>query len=212
MGLRIILADDHPVVTIGARSVIDASGIGEVVAQAFSTDELMHVLSVTHCDVLVTDFAMPGGQAPDGFVMIQAIRRRFPQLPIVLLSMAGNIGAYLMAANIGVLGLLDKASSLNQLPMAIQAAYLGTPYISQSLREMVEQARLAPVAQTELSLTPREREVLRLWATGQSVSAIAKALNRGVTTISRQKNDAMRKLGLANDAELFRFLRDSGFF
>ncbi len=210
MRLRIILADDHPVVRIGARALIESSGVGEVTAEANNPDELLHALEDHPCDVLVTDFAMPGGQQPDGFAMLGLIRRRHPDLPILMLSMANNLGILRMAVSAGVLGLIDKASSLDELPQALQTVHRGAPYVSRGLKERIAELGSESVAAGGKQPSPREIEVLRLLASGLSVTEIAAQLSRSVTTISRQKGDAMRKLGISNDAELFEFLRNGG--
>lgn len=207
---RIILADDHPVVRIGARALIENSGVGDVTAEANNPDELLQALEDQPCDVLVTDFAMPGGQQPDGFAMLGQIRRKYPDLPILMLSMANNLGILRMAVSAGVLGLIDKASSLDELPQALQTVHRGVPYVSKGLKERIAELGSEAVAPGAKQPSPREGEVLRLLSSGLSVTEIAAQLNRSVTTISRQKGDAMRKLGIGNDAELFEFLRNEG--
>lgn len=212
MRLRIIIADDHPVVRMGARTVIETSGVGDVVAEASGTDELMEVLAGQPCDVLVTDFSMPGGQQADGFALVEVLRRRFPEVPILLLSMASNLGILRMVASAGVLGLVDKGSSLDELPLAIQTVHRGAPYISRILKERIAELGTAEViGYATKPPSPREMEVLRLLASGLTVTQIAEQLHRSITTISRQKGDVMRKLGLKNDAELFEYLRSDGF-
>ncbi|MEQ4574093.1 MAG: response regulator transcription factor [Gammaproteobacteria bacterium] len=212
MRLRIIIADDHPVVRIGARAVIENSGVGDVVAEASSTDELMECLASHPCDVLVTDFAMPGGRQADGIALMELIRRRHPRLPVLMLSMANNLGLLRMVASAGVLGLVDKGSSMDELPVAIQTVHRGAPYISRGLKERVAEIGAEDVKGSPARpLSPRETEVLRLLASGLTVREIADQLHRSITTISRQKGDAMRKLGLKNDAELFHYLRTNGF-
>lgn len=212
MRLRIIIADDHPVVRMGARMVIETSGVGDVVAEASSTDELIDVLAAQPCDVLVTDFSMPGGQQADGFALVEVLRRRFPEVPILLLSMASNLGILRMVASAGVLGLVDKGSSLDELPLAIQTVHRGAPYISRILKERIAEVGTAEVTGDAMKPpSPREMEVLRLLASGLTVTQIAEQLHRSITTISRQKGDVMRKLGLKNDAELFEYLRSDGF-
>lgn len=210
MRLRIILADDHPVVRIGARALIESSGVGEVAAEANNPDELLQALEAHPCDVLVTDFAMPGGQQPDGFAMLGLIRRKYPDLPILMLSMANNLGILRMVVSAGVLGLIDKASSLDELPQALQTVHRGAPYVSKGLKERIAELGSETVAAGAKQPSPREAEVLRLLSTGLSVTEIAAQLSRSVTTISRQKSDAMRKLGISNDAELFEYLRNEG--
>ncbi|MEV8521028.1 response regulator transcription factor [Dyella marensis] len=206
---RILLADDHPVVRIGVRAIIEVHALGQVVAETGTVDELFQLLSEQSFDLLVTDLSMPGTQHIDGYAMIERICRNHPELPVLVLSMTSNASVLRTVYASGVLGLLDKASSMAELPAAIQAAERGSAYISASLRRQLAQAGFRPPGYRALS--PREAEVLRLLAKGLRVKDIALRLNRGITTISKQKSDAARKLGLRNDVELFDFLRREGF-
>ena len=209
MTLRIIIADDHPVVRIGTKAVIESSGVGQVVAESSTVAELMTALSEHPCDVLVTDYSMPGGQQADGFAMIEMIRRRFPTLPVLMLSVSNNLAILRMVVATGVLGLVDKTSSMDELPTAIQTVQRGMPYVSQTLKERIDAIGTNSVEEGEAKpLSPREVEVLRLLGSGMTVKEIAIHLHKSVSTISRQKGDAMLKLGLKGDAELFDYLRD----
>ncbi|UUS15411.1 response regulator transcription factor [Stenotrophomonas sp. CD2] len=141
--------------------------------------------------------------------MIGMIRRRHPDLPVLMLSVSNNLAILRMVLDSGVLGLVDKSSSMDELPQAIQAVYRGQPYISRSLRERVEAAGSWRMREGDgKPLSPREVEVLRLLGTGMTVKEISLQLHKSVSTISRQKGDAMLKLGLKGDAELFDYLRD----
>ncbi|WP_421568408.1 response regulator [Stenotrophomonas sp. PD6] len=211
MTLRIIIADDHPVVLIGTKNVIETSGVGQVVAQASSADALFEALRDHPCDVLVTDYSMPipGSQQADGFPMVGMIRRRFPDLPVLMLSVSNNLAILRMVVSTGVLGLVDKASSMDELPLAIQTVYRGQPYISRTLKARIDAIGTQGVDEDRArQLSPREVEVLRLLSSGLKVKEIALHLHKSVSTISRQKGDAMLKLGLKGDAELFDYLRD----
>ncbi|WP_303637481.1 MULTISPECIES: response regulator transcription factor [Stenotrophomonas] len=209
MTLRIIIADDHPVVRIGTRAVIESSGVGRVVGEADNAQALMALLKSQPCDLLVTDYSMPGSVQADGFAMIGMIRRHHPDLPVLMLSVSNNLAILRMVLDSGVLGLVDKSSSMDELPQAIQAVYRGQSYISRSLRERVEQAGSWRMREGDgKPLSPREVEVLRLLGTGMTVKEISLQLHKSVSTISRQKGDAMLKLGLKGDAELFDYLRD----
>lgn len=212
MSIRIILADDHPVVRIGTRVVIESSGVGDIVAEASNVDELLDLLKRCSCDVLVTDLSMPGSKHSDGYTMMERIRRSHPNLPILMLSTSSNVGILRMVSSLGVLGLIDKGSSLNELPFAIQAVHKGGSYISATLKRLISDMSSPGMSGGgNRSLSPREMEVLRLIASGLKVKQIADHLSRGVTTISKQKSDAMRKLGVRTDAELFDYLRGAGF-
>jgi len=207
MRLRIVVADDHPVVRLGASAIIAKSGIGDVVGEANGTDSLLALLAQVACDVLVTDFTMPGGNHPDGLALLSAVRRRHPDLPIVLLSTMSNPSLLRLAMESGAQALVDKAAtSLDELPTAILTVRRGQTYVSSGIRQLISALDEVTSRQSP-SLSPRETEVLRLLANGMSVSGIAAQLNRSITTISHQKNSAMRKLGITNDADLFSFLQ-----
>lgn len=209
MQTRLLLADDHPVVLIGARSMIESSRVGEVVGEATSSDELIGLLESVPCDVLVTDYSMPGVRYGDGLRMLETVRRRHPDLPIIILTMVDNIGILQSALALGVRGIIDKSSSMNELPTAIRTVQRGQTFIAHRWRDQFvlgeKRSRSGVV-----SLSPRENEVVRLLAAGVSVTEIAARLNRSVSTISRQKSDAMRKLGIDNEPALFQYARDHG--
>jgi two-component system capsular synthesis response regulator RcsB len=210
--LNIIIADDHPVVRIGARATIENSGVGVVAAEATTVDELLDILATRDCDVLVTDLSMPGLRHADGYAMVERICRNHPDLPVLVLSMSCNVNILRMVMATGVRGLLDKAASMAELPIAIQSVHKGGTYISSSLRRLTSEAGAQRMLGFDAKpLSPREVEVLRLLARGLRVKEIALKLNRGITTISKQKSDALRKLGIRNDAELFDFLSREGF-
>jgi two-component system capsular synthesis response regulator RcsB len=88
--VRVVVADDHPVILFGAeQALLKFPGL-QVVARARQSTELIKVLQTIACDVLVTDLAMPGGQYGDGLPLIGYLRRNFPNLPIVVLTMLEN--------------------------------------------------------------------------------------------------------------------------
>ncbi|HZZ13277.1 MAG TPA: response regulator, partial [Paraburkholderia sp.] len=88
--VRVVIADDHPVILFGAeQALLKFPGV-QVVARARQSTELIKVLQTMPCDVLVTDLAMPGGQYGDGLPLIGYLRRNFPDLPIVVLTMLEN--------------------------------------------------------------------------------------------------------------------------
>jgi len=211
MRIRVILADDHPVVRIGARAIIEKSEIGEIVAEASNPDELFDVLSKHECDVVVTDFSMPGSRQPDGIAMIESIRRRYPKISVLMLSVSNNLSILRVVTAAGVLGLVDKGSALDELPAAIQAVHRHNSYTSRALKQrMAEMGEQGSAATAGKPPSPKELEVLRMLASGRTVTQIAEQVNRSITTISKQKSDAMRKLGITNDVELFDYLKRAG--
>jgi two-component system capsular synthesis response regulator RcsB len=210
--MRVILADDHPIFLIGLKVVIEQGHRAQVIAEAMAPDELLEKLREHPCDLLITDFMMPVEDQNDGLRLLERIRREHPTLPIIVVTMLNNAGLFRSMLALDIQGLLSKASMANELPAAIDSVSRGKPFIAdsvqQSLREAADYGSDTLVALQDLS--PRELEVIRLFATGISVGAIAAQLNRSKQTVSAQKVSAMRKLGLANDAALFIYLQEHG--
>lgn len=210
MTQRVILADDHPLIRAGVRTLLENYSGLIVVAEAESADKLLSTLRTTPTDLLITDFSMPGGRNADGLGLIQRVRRDHPELPIIVLTMVSNVGVHGMLLAAGVRGLIDKSAGMAEISIAIQAVAQGRDYVSQTFREGLRQSEFDKPTRESAQLSPRELEVLRLFASGLTVSAIAERLSRSVKTVSRQKNDAMVKLGLKNDLEIFVYAREHG--
>lgn len=210
--LRVILADDHPIFLIGLKVVIEQENRAQVVAQASSPHQLLEGLKANPCDLLVTDFMMPVEDQNDGLRLLERIRREHPSLPIIVVTMLSNAGLFNAMLALGVQGLLSKGSVAGELPTAIDRVRAGGTFVADSVKRILLEAGdygsdmlVAPE-----QLSPRELEVIRLLAAGHSVGAIALQLNRSKQTVSAQKVNAMRKLGLANDAALFIYLQEHG--
>ena len=208
MNKRVIVADDHPIIRAGVRMVLkDALDIS-VVAEADSPQALIAVLAETPADLLITDFSMPGGEEADGLALVQRIRRLYPDMPVIVLTMMSNVGVLGAILASGVRGLIDKSAGMNEIAIAIQAVGQGRDYISTTFKHDLQQSQFDTEVGASARLSPREGEVLRLFASGLTVSAIAERLSRSIKTVSRQKSDAMAKLGLKSDLEIYVFARE----
>lgn len=207
--MRVIIADDHPVVRIGLRMLLESNRMCVVVGEADGPDSLLKLLSGTPCDLLVTDFSMPGNQQADGLKLLNTIGRYYPQLPIILVTMFANVATLRAVFSQGVMAIVAKGASAKELPMAIKAAREGRRFISEALRAPLEQSGSRDPAH-EPSLSTSEREVVRMLATGMTVSEIAAHNKRSISTISKQKNMAMLRLCISTDVDLFAYARDNG--
>lgn len=206
MKLKVILADDHAVVRMGLQLMLKSSGIAEVVAQAKSPSELLYQLSVTACDVIVTDFCMPDEYGRDGLSLIERLTRLYPSIPVVIITALRNAGLLGSMLQHGISGLIHKDCSVRELAQALHAASQGRRYIHGDLRSLLP-ARARP--QLKLPrLSRSEMEVLRLFAReGLSAQQIAARLQRSPKTVSRHKRSAQAKLGLKTDQELLDYCR-----
>jgi len=209
--IRIIVADDHPIVRSGIRSVLEGSHGMHVVAEAGSPDGLIAALeSSAGCDLIVTDLNMPGTQVVDGMPLLHLLRRRWPRLPVMVLTLMDNLGVLQLAMAAGARGMMLKSDALADLPAAVRQIANGETYISPSLREKWQAADEVAANVPRTPLSPRESEVLRLFVRGMTVSEIAQYLHRSVKTVSRQKMSAMAKLRLTSDIEVYEYAREQG--
>jgi two-component system capsular synthesis response regulator RcsB len=127
--MRVVIADDHSVVRVGLRILINASRRCVIVGEADNADSLMNVLSSTPCDLLITDFSMPGGQQADGLKMLSTIQRLYPALPIILVTMFTSVATARAALAQGVMAIVAKAASATELSLAIKAVQEGHHYL-----------------------------------------------------------------------------------
>ncbi|VEF33463.1 two component LuxR family transcriptional regulator [Stenotrophomonas maltophilia] len=199
---RIAIADDHPLILLGTRIVIEAGGRHRVVAEARCAESLMSILAEEVVDLVVTDFSMPTGGRSDGQSMLQALSRNYPKVPVILVTMVTNATTLNMAMRTGVRGLVCKSSGVDGVRKAVDAVLSGGIYLDPELAPCLQDSG----RERSLSvLSPKELEVLRLYVSGPSITEIAGQPRRTVSTISRQRISAMRKLGISNDAELFAY-------
>ncbi|WP_430389238.1 response regulator [Dyella sp. 20L07] len=211
MATRIILADDHPIVSSGTRMLLERDSSLQVVAVAASPDELLGALDAHECDLVITDYIMPAGNTADGLGLLGLMQRRWPKLPVVVMTSLSNPAILRSIQTSGVRALINKADALGELPAALRAVSRGKVYLSKSVRELLDDGLVAAAAPTVTKvLSPKEAEVLRLFASGFTVTDIAKQLNRSVKTISGQKSEAMSKLGLRSDIDVYAYARENG--
>lgn len=209
--VRIFIADDHPFTLAGVRAEIERAGAPfDVAGEASNGTALLQLLAESRPgDLLVTDFAMRGPRLRDcdGLPLLLTLRRQFPVLPIIVLTEVDNPAMLRAMVDAGVRGLIDKTSARDELLVALRKVAVGRIHFCRAMRAALDQAGqgMAPPR-----ISPHEAEVVRLFAGGLTVSEIAVRLSRSIKTISRQKNDAMHKLGLDNNSQLYAYARDHG--
>lgn len=208
--MRIIIADDHPVVLMGLRLTLQAySARFEIVCEAPNGMALMDCLASVPCDLLITDFAMSEDpESIDGIAMLQSIHGSYPNLPTIVLTMLNNPGLVQGMLAAGVKGVVDKMSLTKELTQAITAVTAGRIYLSEHTKKQLLEYNTSG----RQTLSTREAEIVRMFAQGLTVTEIARRTGRSVRTISQQKRDAMRKLGLAGDKQLHEYAKTTGLF
>ncbi|MBS0545550.1 MAG: response regulator transcription factor [Proteobacteria bacterium] len=196
--IRILLLDDHVVVRTGYRRLLDAEDGFEVVAEAATADEACACVARGGIDVAVTDLSLRGSSG------IEAIRRmlaREPALKVLVLSMHDHAGYVTQATRAGALGYLTKSSEPIELFDAIRAVAAGRRAFSADVLEAL--ARSSVECKKILArLTPREFEVLRLAASGDSSAEIASSMHLSPKTVHNHLSTIRSKLEANNDFKL----------
>lgn len=201
--LRVAVLDDHPVVIQAVdnllRNVVDMEvSFGDTQAPRF-----LRKLERTPVDVVLIDYRLPGQVVGGGSVMRQ-VRSRFPQLFVIALSGDDSIAGLCRAD--GVHGFFPKRERLQLLAPLIRVVHAGGDYVI--VRDGTLVRLPAPSDPTPKQLSTAESAVLRALSEGLSLSDIARLNRRQPKTVSQQKRDAMRKLGLSHDSELAAWLRE----
>ncbi|GGA18845.1 response regulator transcription factor [Dyella nitratireducens] len=209
--LRVVLADDHPGMIAGVEYRLSSVSTIQLTGTAGNSTELIRILDTGCCDVLVSDYSMPGNEHGDGIAFFSFLQRRYPSVKLVVLTMLDNPAVLSALQGQGIVCIVSKSDAVSHLIPAIHAAATGGTYYSpsieksMSLRDMDRRGGNAPQP-----LSKRELEVLRLYASGLTINEIAERVSRSKKTISTQKARAMQKLGIERDVDLLRYAMEHG--
>jgi len=197
--IRVLLADDHPVVRSGYLRLLDQTGDIQVIAEAGDADAAC-VAFVAHApDVLVTDLAMPAG---GGLELMRRVLLRSPQARVLVFSMHDSAVLVRRALQTGARGFLSKASDPECLVDAVRELHAGRRYLGRELPPDLFQRDPNDEAERLAELSPREFEIFRLLAQGHSSGECAQALKLSPKTIANQQTAIKEKLGVATLAAL----------
>jgi DNA-binding NarL/FixJ family response regulator len=202
--IRVLIADDHTLVRAGIRALLQGLEGVEVVAEAGDGREAMALAELHRPDVLVTDIAMPH---VSGLELAGRVARELPEARVIILSMHGNEEYASRALQAGAAGYLLKDSGLAELELAVRAVARGETYLSPAVSKHViaDYLRRTGGAPPESgSLTPRQRQVLRLIAEEKTTKTIARLLGVSVKTVETHRAQLMDRLDIHDVAGLVR--------
>jgi two-component system response regulator NreC len=206
MTVSILLADDHQVVRLGLRALLEAEADFKIVGEAADGLEAKAMVERLQPDMLILDLMMPG---LNGMEVTRQARQLSPRTKIIILSMQANEAYVLEALRHGASGYVLKQSNMAELVQAIRQVLEGRNYLSpeftQRAIEAYKQKAEAATHDPYDTLTTREREVLQLAAEGHTSPEIAEKLFLSPRTVEMHRSNLMRKLGLANQTELVRY-------
>lgn len=204
--IQILLADDHALVRIGLRALLETEPSFRVVDEVDNGRDVLEKVLTCKPDVVILDLMMPN---LNGLEVTRQIKKATDRTRIVILSMHDDEGFVLEALRNGASGYVLKDSNSNYLIQAIKAVMSGGRYLSPILADRAIKAYQSQ-ARTETndiyeSLTSREREVLQLTAEGRTRAEIAAKLGVNARTVETHRANLMNKLNLRSKNELVRF-------
>jgi len=203
--IKVLLVDDHAVVRAGYKRYLELDTQIEVVGEAENGEQAYALLSELTADVIVMDLSMPGR---GGLESIRHILQRYPEQRILVFTMHENAALAAQALRAGAKGYLTKSVSPDLIVDAIHQIMQGGQPIDADLAAAIKQSELESAP--HLQLAPREFEIFRLLANGQSVDEIGQRLHIGVKTVSNYQTTIRQKLGVTTAIELHQYARQHG--
>lgn len=203
--IRVALADDHQLMRLGLRRLLDAeSGAGiEIVAEVDCGRDLLQALRTHPVDVAVIDLSMPG---LSGMELIKLVKAEFPAIAVLVLTMHAEEQYAVRAFSAGAKGYLTKDAASEQLVAAIHKLAQGGAHVTPSIAERLALGlHRVSAGPRHADLSDREFEILREIVAGKRLTDIATDLKLSIKTVSTHKTHIMEKLGLDSTAALVRY-------
>ncbi|WP_404600998.1 response regulator [Dyella lipolytica] len=199
--------DDHPLLLAGLSHELEKHPGLTVAGTTQNSTELVALLNKHPVDVVVSDYTMPGGDYGDGMALFGFLKRRFPGIRLIVVTMMSNPAIIRSLVAQGIHCILSKADSLVYIAGGVYAVLANKHYYSPSIEAIVKMHGIDDnaTATSAKNLTIRELEVVRLFVSGLTITEIAERLHRSKQTISTQKMSAMRRLGIRRDADLIMY-------
>lgn len=211
MGVRIVLADDHPIVRQGMRHLLETQKDLEIIGEAEDGLQTVRLVDELKPDILIVDMMMPG---LNGLEALRQVKKLAPKTHVIILSMQSADSYVLEAVKGGASGYILKETGPSELIQAIHKVIAGETFLSPKLSERLSAGFVESGDDTlrdpyEL-LTTREREILQMAAEGMSSTEMGEKLVISPRTVETHRSRLMRKLGLRNQTELVRYALQRG--
>ena len=199
--IRVMLADDHPMILEGFKSMLAGRGDLEIVEEAVDGKQLVQLAKSNPPDIILTDINMPG---LTGLEAIEQLRKLGISIKFIVLSMHEEPEYIHRALAYGASGYLLKDVDRNELYQAIQTVHSGGKHFSSGVVTVLARSFAEPPKPEVSELTAREKEVLALVSQGQSTKQIAHALGISVRTVESHRINMLKKMDVSNTAELIK--------
>ena len=201
--IRVLIADDHPLVRAGISSLVTKIEGVKVVGEAGTGGEALDLVREHRPNLMLLDITMP---ERNGFEVLEEVTKKYPDIKVIVLTVHEALEYAKKALRAGAAGFLSKSAAITELEEAIQTVVRGEGYVSPDiLKRTLLEVQGATNEERLASLTPRQRETLRLIAEGLTTKQIARDLNISVKTVETHRAQLMERLDIHDVAGLTRY-------
>ena len=206
--IHVLIADDHAIVRQGLKQILSETEDLLVTGEADDGVEALNLARQQPWDVFLLDVSMPNR---NGIDTLKQLKKEFPRLPVLILSMHPEEQYAIRALKAGASGYLTKQSAPELLVTAIRQVASGKKYLSPAVaQQLAEAISDSSDKSPHERITDREYQVLVMIAAGKTLTQIAEGLNLGVATVSTYRARLLEKMGLKSTAELIRYGLEHG--
>lgn len=206
--IRLLVVDDHELIREGIKKIIRSARTLELVAEASNLDDAARLIASHRPDIVVLDISLPGRDGLDG---LEEMRRLFPLIPFLVLSMHPEERYAIRALKAGAAGYITKSMAAEELIAAVHRIMESGTYISPKVGELLASSIRQPGSKPAHELlTARELDVVSLLASGKQPKQIAAELEISISSVNTYRNRIFRKTGLSTNAALIRYALEHG--
>lgn len=206
--IKVLIADDHEVIVEGFKALLTNDRDLKIVGHALNGKQVLEKLATESVDVVLLDINMP---EMDGIEATQAIRKRYPDVKILIVSMYNKPEFIRNLIETGAHGYVLKNTPKENLIEAIKRIYAGEEHFSTEVEETIKESLKMKGHTGPTYLTDRERDVIRLLADGYTTSEIAEKLYLSRHTVDTHRKNLLTKLGQKNIASLIKYAVEKGY-
>jgi DNA-binding NarL/FixJ family response regulator len=205
---RLVIADDHELIREGIKKLMRHCADLKVVGEAADLKQVFALVAQVRPDLVLLDISLPDCDGLDG---LAELRRHFPGLRVIMLSMHPEERYAVAALRAGAFGYVSKGAASADLVAAVRKAADGTPWIGSKVGELLARdATRPPEVPAHQVLTPREVEIVTLIGAGLQVKQVAAELGISISSVNTYRNRIFRKMGLSSNASLIRYALRNG--
>ena len=205
--IRIVIADDHELIREGIKKIIRSSRDMKIVGEAGDIAQAIELLARHTPDLAILDISLPGH---DGLEGLAEVRRRFPGVPVLILSMYPEERYAIRALKTGASGYITKSMAAEELPKAIRKIAGGGSYVSPRMVELLAMDVRESRRALHERLTDRELQIVSLLGAGKQVKQIAADLAISISSVNTYRSRIFKKMGLTSNASLIRYAVEHG--